>query len=189
MPHEGRAGEALEIIERLKARGDSAGGKVTCLVEGLPPGLGSPVFQKLDALLAQAMLSLGAVKGVEFGAGFAAAELCGSENNDALLPGADTGGAGGPAPGVPPAVFETNRSGGVLGGLSNGSPLIFTLAVKPVPSIGKIQKTIDREGRARELTVRGRHDACVCPRMVPVVEAMTALVLADLLLLSRGDRA
>ena len=161
-------------IEELRACGDSAGGIIECLVDGCPVGLGEPVFDKLDAELAKAMLSIGAVKGFEIGDGFAAADSLGSENNDNMHC----------VDGKP--VFDTNHSGGVLGGISNGNQIIFRVAVKPVPSIFKSQKTVERlaDGSYKdtELEIKGRHDVCLCPRIVPVVEAMTALVLADMLL-------
>ena len=167
-------------IEELRASGDSAGGIIECLVTGCPVGLGEPAFDKLDAKLAQAMLSIGAVKGFEIGDGFAAADSFGSTNNDCMH-------AEGGCP-----VYETNHAGGVLGGISNGQPIIFRVAVKPVPSIFKPQQTVRRAGdfgedgkalyETTELQIKGRHDVCLCPRIVPVVEAMTALVLADLLL-------
>ncbi|MDR1318399.1 MAG: chorismate synthase [Treponema sp.] len=162
-----------EKIEALKKEGDSAGGVVSCRAEGLPAGLGEPVFGKLDARLAAALLSLGACKGIEFGAGFEAARMKGSENNDVPLP---------------DKTYKTNNAGGVLGGISTGLPLEFRAAFKPVPSISKPQETADRQGRLRQLVIHGRHDVCIVPRAVPVVEAMTALVLADLLLLQRSAR-
>jgi chorismate synthase len=185
MPHAGTAALALAKIEELRAAGDSAGGMVSCSASGVPPGLGEPVFGKLDALLAQAMLSLGAAKGIEFGAGFAAASSRGSVQNDS--PAAAPHLSGIPC-GVPPLTYGSNNAGGVLGGISTGMPLEFTVAFKPVPSISAKQRTVDRSGAGRELTVKGRHDVCVCPRAVPVVEAMTALVLADLLLQNRASR-
>ena len=151
---------------------DSVGGIVRCRATGVPAGLGEPVFDKLDALLAHAIVSIGAVKGIEFGAGFEAARLRGSENNDPITP----------------EGFAANRAGGVLGGISNGAALEFRAAVKPTPSIGIAQKTVDTRGNAKELTVTGRHDVCIVPRIVPVIEAMTALVLADMLLLQRTRR-
>ena len=151
---------------------DSLGGIVRCRATGVPAGLGEPVFDKLDALIAHAVMSIGAVKGIEFGAGFAAAELRGSENNDPILP----------------EGFGSNRAGGVLGGISDGDALEFRAAVKPTPSIGVVQKTVDTKNRPREMTVGGRHDVCIVPRVVPVVEAMTAIVLADMLLLQRTRR-
>jgi chorismate synthase len=191
MPHAGTAALALAKIEELRAAGDSAGGLVSCSASGVPPGLGEPVFGKLDALLAQAMLSLGAAKGIEFGAGFAAASSRGSVQNDS--PAAACSNTAAPLPyGIPDGVlsitYGSNNAGGVLGGISTGMPLEFTVAFKPVPSISAKQQTVDRSGTGRELAVKGRHDVCVCPRAVPVVEAMTALVLADLLLQNRASR-
>jgi chorismate synthase len=176
--------KVMKKIEALKQEGDSAGGMVSCSVAGLPPGLGEPVFGKLDARIAEAMLSLGAAKGIEFGAGFGAAEVKGSEHNDRPIPG-----EGNPLPpGIPALSFASNRAGGVLGGISTGMALEFRVAFKPVPSISKTQKTVDRRGTVQDLTVRGRHDSCIVPRAVPVVEAMAALVIADLLLLHRSAR-
>ena len=160
-------------ISELQKNGDSVGGIIGVFATGLPVGLGEPVFDKLDALLAQAMLSIGSVKGIEFGNGFAAAKLTGSANNDEFLPGGK---------------LATNRCGGVLGGLSTGSELAFRLAVKPTPSVSQRQRTIDAALNGAELTVTGRHDPCIVPRLVPVAEAMTAVVLADLLLRQRCAR-
>jgi chorismate synthase len=191
LPRRDYTGRVLETIEALKNAGDSAGGIVSCAVTGLPPGLGEPVFGKLDARIAEAMLSLGAARGVEFGAGFAAAGLKGSENNDRPLPGKAgefSAGEGCLPPGVPALDFANNRAGGVLGGISTGKALEFRTAFKPVPSIAKRQTTVDRQGAVRELAIRGRHDVCIAPRAVPVVEAMAALVIADLLLLHRSAR-
>ncbi len=167
-------------IEELRAAGDSAGGIIECIVQGCPVGLGEPAFDKLDANLAKAMLSIGAVKGFEIGDGFAAADSFGSTNNDCMH--AENG----------QPFFDSNHAGGVLGGLSSGADIIFRVAVKPVPSIFKPQQTVRRtgdfggDGKAQyettELQIKGRHDICLCPRIVPVVEAMTALVLADFLL-------
>ncbi|MDR3160316.1 MAG: chorismate synthase [Spirochaetaceae bacterium] len=184
VPHREAAAEILALIERLRKEGDSAGGVVSCRVTGLPPGLGEPVFDKLDGRIAAAMVSIGAVKGVELGAGFAAARGRGSSHNDGILPGE----AAPPLPGIPSLAFRTNHAGGVLGGISTGAPLEFRTAFKPVPSIAKPQRTLDRHGSPRDLIIRGRHDVCIVPRAVPVVEAMTALVLADLLLLNRCAR-
>jgi chorismate synthase len=173
-----------EALESLKKEGDSAGGTVSCSVTGLPAGLGEPVFGKLDALIAGAMLSIGAAKGVEFGAGFSAASMKGSENNDApfLAEGEGTLPAG-----VPSLSFRTNNAGGTLGGISSGMPLLFTVAFKPVASISRRQETAGRQG-AGDLVLEGRHDVCIAPRAVPVVEAMAAIVLADLLLMQRCSR-
>jgi chorismate synthase len=170
IPRRDYAERVAEKIGALKKEGDSAGGAVSCRVEGLPAGLGEPVFGKLDARLAAAMLSLGACKGIEFGAGFAASGMKGSENNDAPLPG---------------GAYKTNKAGGVLGGISTGMPLEFRTVFKPVPSISREQETIDRRGEVRKIVIQGRHDVCIVPRAAPVVEAMSALVLADLLLLQR----
>ena len=166
-------------IEELRKAGESAGGIIECIVDGCPAGLGEPVFDKLDAELAKAMLSIGAVKAFEIGDGFAAADSFGSKNNDAMHCECDSDGKNIP-------VFDTNHSGGVLGGISNGNQIIFRIAVKPVPSIFQKQKTVEKlpDGTYRdvELEIKGRHDVCLCPRIVPVVEAMTNLVLADMLL-------
>jgi chorismate synthase len=150
-------------VEAAKAEGDSVGGVTEVWIEGLPCGLGDPVFAKLDALLAYACMSIGGVKGVEIGAGFAAARMRGSIHNDPLGP-------EGPL---------KNDAGGTLGGISTGAPVVLRLAVKPTSSIAKPQRTIDREGRPREITVQGRHDPCIAPRLVPVAEAMCALVIYD----------
>jgi chorismate synthase len=186
VPHRKIAEQILEIIEKLRAEGDSAGGVVSCSVSGVPPGLGDPVFDKLDARLAAAMLSLGAAKGIEFGAGFAAASGTGSGMNDRPVPASERDTR--LPPGVPALRYQSNNAGGVLGGISTGGTLEFRVAFKPVPSISKPQRTVDRSGAIRELSIRGRHDVCIVPRAVPVVEAMTALVLADLLLLQGSSR-
>ena len=158
-------------VAAAAAQQDSIGGRVGCRIAGVPAGWGEPVFDKLDALLAHAMLSLGAVKGIEFGAGFRVCAMRGSENNDPLCPG------------EPP--FSSNNSGGILGGISNGDLIEFSLAVKPTPSIAQLQQTIDDQGNACEIEITGRHDPCIVPRIVPVVEAMAALVLADTALRQR----
>jgi chorismate synthase len=178
----------MEKADDLRARGDSMGGVIACRIDGLPPGVGEPVFDKLDAEIAKAMLSIGAVKGVEFGAGFASSDMLGSEHNDAILPAADPPWQKNLPTRVPAVSFSTNNSGGILGGLSNGMPLEFKVAFKPVPSISREQKTIDRTGTPVPLAVQGRHDICVCPRALVVVEAMAALVIADLALQNRAAR-
>lgn len=157
-------------IEKIRASGDSAGGIIECIIDGCPAGIGNPVFDKLDAELAKAMLSIGAVKGIEFGDGFASADSYGSKNNDQMH--AENGNA----------VFDSNHCGGILGGISNGNQIVFRIAVKPVPSIFKAQKTVCKNDDKYEnatLEIKGRHDVCLCPRIVPVVEAMAALVLVD----------
>ena len=163
----------IKEVEDARSAGDSVGGVVGCFAYGIPAGIGEPVFDKLDALIAQAMLSLGSVKGIEFGNGFEASELRGSENNDAFVSGGK---------------LATNRCGGVLGGISTGSPLEFRIAVKPTPSVSVEQKTVNRNLQECSLQIKGRHDPCIVPRIVPVVEAMTALVLCDLILRAKSSR-
>ena len=153
-------------VEEVKAQGDSLGGIVEVRVNGCPAGLGEPVFDKLDAALAQALMSVGAVKGVEIGSGFAAARLTGSEHNDPITP----------------AGFASNHAGGILAGISNGDDIVLRAAVKPIPSISRDQDTVDVHGQARRLTIKGRHDVSAIPRIIPVVEAMVRLTLADFLL-------
>ena len=153
-------------VEEVKARGDSLGGIVEVRVRGCPAGLGEPVFDKLDAVLAQALMSVGAVKGVEIGSGFAAAKLTGSENNDPIRP----------------AGFASNHAGGILAGISNGNDIVVRAAVKPIPSISREQDTVDIHGQARQLRIKGRHDVSAIPRIIPVIEAMVRLTLADFLL-------
>jgi len=157
-----------ERIDAARRRGDSLGGVVTCVARGVPAGLGEPVFDKLEADLAKGMLSLPASKGFEIGSGFAGTRLTGSEHNDPFLPG---------APGRPRTA--SNRSGGVQGGISNGEPILIRVAFKPTATIRLPQQTVDRAGNAVTLEAEGRHDPCVLPRAVPMVEAMACLVLAD----------
>jgi chorismate synthase len=157
------AARMMAEIEKAKADKDSVGGVVECRISGVPAGLGEPVFDKLDALLAHAMLSIGAVKGIEFGTGFAAADLRGSEHNDGMRSGG----------------FLSNHAGGIIGGISNGQEIVFRLVVKPTSSIEKPQRTVGVDGVEREIVTEGRHDVCILPRIVPVVEAMACLVLED----------
>jgi len=157
------------VISGAKKEGDSIGGIVEVRVSGCPSGFGEPVFDKLDADLSKAVMSVGAVKGIEIGAGFEVASLKGSENNDPIAP---TG-------------FKTNHAGGILGGISNGDDIMLRVAVKPIPSIMKDQETVDREGRPARLKLQGRFDTSAVPRIVPVLEAMVAIVLADHYLRSR----
>jgi chorismate synthase len=161
---EARAKEAM-------ASGDSLGGIVEVTAAGVPAGLGEPVFDKLDARLAYALMGIGAVKGVEIGAGFAAARLTGSTNNDPIV--------------NPP---ETNNAGGILGGISNGQPVTVRAAIKPIPSIAVPQRTTDIAGNPAEIVVGGRHDRSAIPRVVPVIRAMVLLVLADFLLAQQAVR-
>lgn len=156
-------------ILEAKAETDSVGGIVEVVVEGCPPGLGDPIYEKIDARLANAALSIGATKGVEFGDGFAATKLRGSENNDII---SEKG-------------FISNHSGGILGGITTGDTIVLRIAVKPASSIAKKQDTITKDGKATEISVEGRHDPCIVPRVVPVAEAMVALVLVDALLQQR----
>ncbi|TAJ45346.1 chorismate synthase [Methanofollis fontis] len=158
------------VIREAQAAGDSVGGIVEVRAAGIPAGLGSPVFGKLDAAIAAALMGIGAVKGVEIGEGFGAAALLGSENNDAM----DATG------------FLSNHAGGVLGGISTGAEIVARIAVKPTPSIALSQRTVDTAGREREVSIRGRHDPCIALRIVPVAEAMLALVIVDALLEERA---
>ncbi|MDR0323577.1 MAG: chorismate synthase, partial [Treponema sp.] len=168
------AEKALTKLEEIRKEGDSAGGCISCLITGVPAGFGEPVFDKLDARLAAAMLSIGACKGIEFGDGFASAEKKGSEKNNIF--------------GFPPDADSPNSSDGILGGISTGQNIYFTAAFKPTPSFGKPQKVMDRQGSTKEIAIKGRHDVCIVPRAVPVAEAMAALTLADFLLLSRSAK-
>jgi chorismate synthase len=173
------AAEAMvAAIERVKAEKDSLGGIVEVHADGVPVGLGEPTADKLDALIGQAMLSIPATKGVEIGHGFAAVSMHGSEHNDHFY--ADERGR---------VRTRTNHAGGTLGGLSNGEQIVVRVAVKPTSSIARDQETVDIHGNSQTILVEGRHDPCVVPRAVPVVEAMLCLVLADLLLLNRMSRA
>lgn len=163
-----------ERIRAVRKEGDTIGGSVTCVVEGLPSGLGEPVFQKLDAELGHAMMNINAVKGVEFGSGFQGTRMKGSEHNDPLV--ADEGSVR----------VAGDRSGGIQGGISTGSPLILRVAFKPVATLMQDQWTVDREGNEQRLEGKGRHDPCVVPRAVPIVQAMTGMVLMDAWILQNG---
>ena len=166
-PHPETAEAMVKCIKEMRSNGDSVGGIIECRVRNLPIGLGVPVFDRLEADLAKAMLSIPATKGFEVGSGFKGTYLKGSDHNDAYIEKGDSVGT------------ETNRSGGVQGGISNGEELIFRVAVKPTATILQNQSTVGTDGKSTELMVRGRHDPCVLPRAVPIVEAMTALVLVD----------
>ncbi|MCI1209588.1 MAG: chorismate synthase [Treponema sp.] len=176
--------QMAEKIETYRKEGNSCGGIIECRITGIPAGLGEPVFDKLDAELAQAVLSIGAVKGIEFGTGFAAARSFGSVNNDNMRISKQSG---------KPA-FVTNNSGGILGGISNGNEIVFRAAIKPVPSIFIRQETVSLKTPGTEdyedadIVIEGRHDVCLCPRIVPVIEAMTAVVLADAALRNRAAK-
>lgn len=166
-PDENVVEQMISLVKQMRSDGDSVGGVIECVIRGAPAGLGEPVFDKLEADLAKAMMSLPATKGFEIGSGFAGARMTGSQHNDP---------------------FEmrdgkvhttTNRSGGVQGGISNGEPIFFRVAFKPTATISKTQHTVTASGEETELAARGRHDPCVLPRAVPMVEAMAALVLCD----------
>ncbi len=169
-PNSNVSSEMQSLIEKTKASGDSIGGCVACKIVNVPVGLGEPVFDKLNAVLGHALFSINAVKGVEFGAGFESVTKNGSEHNDLFEEGGKT---------------VTNYSAGIQGGISNGMPIYFRVAFKPVATIAKIQNTIDADLRTSSIQGKGRHDACVVPRAVPIVEAMSALVLLDYYLLQK----
>jgi chorismate synthase len=174
-PDAAMADKMIARIDAARKAGDSLGGVVEAVARGLPAGLGEPVFDKLDADLAKAMLSLPAAKGFEIGSGFAGTFLTGSQHNDPFY---DGGGR---------VRTRTNRSGGVQGGISNGEPIVIRVAFKPTATILREQETVDEQGHDTTLKGRGRHDPCVLPRAVPIVEAMLALVLADHFLRQRGQ--
>ena len=157
-------------IKQIKKQGDTVGGTVTCVIQNVPIGLGEPVFDKLHATLGHAMLSINAVKGFEYGSGFCGAKMLGSEHNDLFNPDGTT---------------KSNLSGGIQGGISNGMDIYFRVAFKPVATIMQNQQTINSKGETVDLMGKGRHDPCVVPRAVPIVEAMAALVMADFYLLNK----
>eukprot|EP00889_Picochlorum_renovo_P003517 jgi/Picre1/30547/NNA_005910.t1 len=169
-PDEKAADLMYKAIDDVRTRGESCGGEVTCVVKGCPKGLGSPVFDKLEAELAKAVMSLPATKGFEIGSGFSGSRMLGSEHNDEYF--MEDG----------RVRTKTNRSGGVQGGISNGEDILLRIAFKPTATIARKQNTVNRDGEDMELLARGRHDPCVVPRAVPMVESMVALVLADQLL-------
>lgn len=173
-PDQGAAEEMVRALETARSAGDSLGGVAEIVAVGVPAGLGEPVFDKLDADLACALMGIGAVKAVEIGAGVEAARMKGSEMNDPILPGPEG------------LIFETNNAGGILGGISTGAPIVCRISVKPTPSISRPQRTVDLStGEAAEIEIKGRHDPSIPPRIVPVAESMVALVLADHLLRQR----
>jgi chorismate synthase len=170
-PDEAAAQKMIELVAATRDRKDSVGGVLTCVVKNVPVGLGEPVFDRFEAKLAQAMLSIPATKGFEIGSGFSGARMFGSEHNDPYELKAD-GSLG----------TSTNYSGGVQGGISNGEPIVFRVAFKPPATIGQSQKTSTFAGEPTVLEAKGRHDPCVVSRAVPIVETMTALVLMDFVL-------
>lgn len=165
-----------KLIRQLATSGDSIGGVVEASVKNCPPGLGDPVFDKLEADLAKALMSIPAVHGFEIGSGFSGAQMYGSQHNDELILEKRT----------KKIISKTNNAGGILGGISTGDEITLRIAVKPPSSIHIPQKTIDRKGKKHQILIKGRHDPCICPRMVPVAEAMIALVLADHLIRFRA---
>ena len=172
-PDSQKAEEMEAYIREIRKEGNTVGGVVSCVITNVPIGLGEPVFDKLHAQLGKAMLSINAVKGFEYGSGFAGAKLKGSEHNDLFNPDGST---------------QTNHSGGIQGGISNGMDIYFKVAFKPVATIMQTQTTLNKKGEMVEMQGKGRHDPCVVPRAVPIVEAMAALVLADFTLLNRSTR-
>lgn len=173
-PDPEKAAEMEALIAGIKAKGDTIGGVITCVIKGCPVGLGEPEFDKLHAVLGHAMLSINAVKGFEYGEGFDGVDQLGSEQNDVFTTDADGR-----------VTTLTNHSGGIQGGLSNGQDIYFRVAFKPVATILMEQQTIDKEGNATTLKARGRHDPCVLPRAVPIVEAMAAMTILDAYLLNK----
>lgn len=169
-PDEASAKKMIQKIKDVKKQGDTIGGTITCVIKNVPVGLGEPVFDKLHAQLGKAMLSINAVKGFEYGSGFCGAKMLGSEHNDLFNADGST---------------KTNLSGGIQGGISNGMDIYFRVAFKPVATIMQEQESIDNKGNKIKLQAKGRHDPCVVPRAVPIVEAMAALVLADFRLLHK----
>jgi chorismate synthase len=168
------ASEMEDLIKKIRKNGDTIGGIITCVIKNVPAGLGEPVFNKLHAELGKAMLSINAVKGFEYGSGFEGTQQKGSEHNDLFNSDGST---------------KTNYSGGIQGGISNGMDIYFNVAFKPVATIMQNQPTINSKGEEVQMQGKGRHDPCVVPRAVPIVEAMAALVLADFTLIKRTNKA
>lgn len=177
LPDADAALKAQEYIDQLMKQKDSSGGVIECRISGVPAGLGDPVFEKLDANLSKALVSIGAIKGIEIGSGFAATRSTGSQNNDSFYINEDGN-----------VAKKTNHAGGILGGISDGDTIFIRAAVKPTASIFRPQQTISRAMEPMELTIKGRHDPLIVPRAVVVVEAMCALTLADSLLLNMTAR-
>jgi chorismate synthase len=175
-PDERVASQMIEYIEKVKKNGDTVGGLVSCVIKNVPAGLGEPVFDKLHAQLAYAMMGINAVKGFEYGSGFNGARVLGSQHNDEFYNEKGT------------ISTKTNFSGGIQGGISNGQDIYFNVAFKPVATIMQLQNSVNNKGEEVEVGGRGRHDPCVLPRAVPIVEAMANLVIADNLLLARNSK-
>ena len=168
-----KAKEMENLIKSVRKEGDTIGGVVSCIIKNVPVGIGEPVFDKLHAELGKAMLSINAVKGFEYGSGFAGVKMKGSEHNDQYEADEST---------------KTNHSGGIQGGISNGMDIYFNVAFKPVATIMKDQKTIDSKGKETSISGKGRHDPCVVPRAVPIVEAMASLVILDMILINNSKK-
>lgn len=169
-PDKETAEKMIQYISEIKKEGNTVGGTVTCVIQNVPVGLGEPIFDKLHAQLGKAMLSINAVKGFEYGSGFCGAKMKGSEHNDIFNADGTT---------------KTNLSGGIQGGISNGMDIYFRVAFKPVATIMQTQQTIDKDGNIVEMIGKGRHDPCVVPRAVPIVEALAAMVITDFMLLNK----
>lgn len=174
-PNAATASKMADLIAEVKAEGDTIGGVISAVIRGCPVGLGEPVFGKLQAQLGAAMLGINAVKGFEYGEGFAGVTARGSEQNDVFIP--NGGGS---------ITTRTNHSGGIQGGLSNGQDIFFRVAFKPVATLLREQETVDKDGNATILKAKGRHDPCVLPRAVPIVEAMAAMVILDNILMNKA---
>jgi len=172
-PDAEKAEEMIDFVSKIKKQGDTVGGVVTCVIQNVPVGLGEPIFNKLHAALGQAMLSINAVKGFEYGSGFEGASMKGSDHNDLFNTDGST---------------KTNNSGGAQGGISNGMDIYFKVAFKPVATLIQKQMTIDTEGNEVEMMGKGRHDPCVVPRAIPIVEAMAAMVLTDFMMLNQASK-
>lgn len=173
-PDAEKAIEMCQLIEKLRDEGDSVGGVVEAVIKGCPIGIGEPCFDKLNAVLAHALLSIATIKGIEFGLGFEATKMTGFEHNDAFVMKDGQ------------VSTQTNNAGGILGGISSGEDITLRLAVKPPSSISKSQQTVNKQGVAEKIEVHGRHDPCICPRVVPVVESMIAVALLDLILIQNA---
>ncbi|MGB1248872.1 MAG: chorismate synthase, partial [Chitinophagales bacterium] len=176
-PDEDTAQKMIQLIEKTRDEGDTVGGVITCVIKNCLVGLGEPVFDKLHAELGKAMLSINAVKGFEYGSGFEGTQMKGSEHNDSFTKDGNT------------INTTSNHSGGVQGGISNGMDIYFNVAFKPVATIMQKQNTINQAGEQIEMQAKGRHDPCVLPRAVPIVEAMTQLVLADFVLRNKANES
>ena len=180
-PEPKKAKEMEALIAEMKREGDTIGGVVTCVIKGCPAGLGEPEFDKLHAQLGAAMLGINAAKGFEYGEGFAGSSWRGSQQNDVFIPSSDKQQAHG-------IKTKTNHSGGIQGGISNGEDIYFRVAFKPVATLLMEQETVNKEGEATKIDVNGRHDPCVLPRAVPIVEAMAAMTILDALLVDNAKR-